>query len=177
MKRIAFFLSLLVLAPACADRDGTASADSEVTARTDARRVRLRRLASVDALARLYVGHELRRDELLALGTKSESAVIDALAGRSDFRPRYAARVGDFLTASGKAPVSTEVDPGKPIADAFGGAARKAEADRFARWLVQTLAPLVASEVIAKNEATLAQMTYRELLDTVRRASEPARRP
>jgi hypothetical protein len=165
-------LLIAIAAPACADRDDSGST-SESEVRTSAHRSRLARLSNVDALARLYVGHELRRDELLALGSKSEGAVIDALAARADFTERYIARIAEFSIASGHAPTSKAADPQKPLVDAFDG--KKADADRFARWLTQSLAPRVASDVIAKNEATLAQMTYRDLLDTIRRSSGAAK--
>jgi hypothetical protein len=40
---------------------------------------------------------------------------------------------------------------------------------------VPSIAPLVATDVLAQNEAALGQMTYRELLDVVRRAATTRR--
>src|SRR5436190_12691823 len=79
---------------ACDDRSdvSSSSSSSEINARTDARRAQLARLSRVDALARLYVGHELERAELLGLGSKSEAVVIDVLVARPDFKMRFSAR-------------------------------------------------------------------------------------
>ncbi|MBX3233797.1 MAG: hypothetical protein KIT84_08980 [Labilithrix sp.] len=162
---------------ACAERpagEPTGSAASELAGDSprSARRVRLERLASVDALARLYLGHGLKRDELLALDATSEEGVIAALKARPDFRQQYATRLGTFGATEGKGASSNVVDPRAPIADVFG---EPKDAERFARWLVWTLAPAAADDVLAKHDAVLGQMTYDELLDAVR-AGAAARR-
>ena len=176
-RSLLFAAALLCLAPACTDADSTSTGWSEINERTNARRAQLARLQRVDALARLYVGHELRRDELLALGAKNEALVIDALVARPDFKTRFSGRVAEFMEANGKKPTSQSLDAAKPLADAFAGSAekKKAEAQRFARWLVRELAPRVADEVLAKHDAAFAQMTYRELLDVIRSASAERR--
>ena len=177
MKRLLTLLlvsSMSIGVTACADKkdDGSSSSiDSDISSRTDARRARIARLTKVNAVARLYVGHELASEELHGLLTKNEAAVLDALAAHPDFKTRYAARVADFDKESGlasAAPRNAAIDPSAPLADAFGG--KKAEADKFARWLTRNLAPLVADELLAKNPA-FGDMTYRDALETIRKAS------
>lgn len=169
---------MTVAGAACTDKkDDASSVDSDVSSRTNARRARIARLSKVNAVARLYVGHELKNEELHGLLTKNEAAVIDALVLHPDFKTRYAARVSDFDKESGLAsfpPSRSALDPAAPLADAFGG--KKPEADKFARWLTRNLAPLVADELLAKNPA-FGDMTYRDVLETIRKASAKAVRP
>lgn len=162
--RLRFLLPLTVMVLAgCSERpESTGSAESSLS--SSPRGARLSRLAAVDALARLYVGHSLKRDELLALGGASEQGVIDALEARPDFLQQYATRLGTFGSAA-----SSVVDPRAPIADVFGG--EVADAERFARWLIRELAPAAADAVLAKHDAVLGHMTYVELLDALRSAS------
>jgi hypothetical protein len=174
MNRFLVAIPLLCLLGVAACDDAAAPASSSedpITARTDARRARLQRLARIDALARLYVGHELARRELLALGGKNEATVISDLAARPDFRTRCSERVGEFLAADGRGATNKAVDPDAPVAAAFED---KADAERFARWLVRTVAPLAAEEVIAGTGKAIDQLTYREILDAARAASETA---
>ncbi len=170
MRTLLLLLPLTLLVPACANDDATSEASSEVNARTTARRAQLARLQRVDALARLYVGHELDRKELRGLGSKNEAAVIEELVKRPDFKTRFSGRLAEFMETNGKKPTSRDVDPNAPLVDAFSGAgeAKKAEAQRFGRWLVRELAPRVADELLAKHDGQLAEMTYKELLDAIR---------
>jgi hypothetical protein len=101
-------LSFLVITPVFAlgcDRESSSTAQDEsaVSARADARRARLERLSRINTLARLYIGRELRPDELVALGTRPEDTVIEALSKTPDFATRFGARVGDFHAGDGKA--------------------------------------------------------------------------
>lgn len=158
---------------ACTDKkdDSSSSIDSDISSRTDARRARIARLTKVNAVARLYVGHDLASEELHGLLTKNEAAVLDALVARPDFKTRFAARVADFDKESGlvsATPRNAALDPTAPLADAFGG--KKPEADKFARWLTRNLAPRVADELFATNPA-FGDMTYRDALETIRKAS------
>ncbi len=165
LASFAFACSILA---ACADKEPAPEDDitvsNEVRGRTDGRRARITQLAKVDAVARLYMGHDLARTDLLSLGAKNEAAVIDALTARPDFRTRYAARVADFLAADGHAALTPATIPPDRLADAFGGDATRAE--RFARWLVRSQAPLVADDLTARHD--FKTMTYRELLDAIR---------
>jgi len=180
MKRL-LLLSLLTLAlAACADKnaDTSSSVDSDVTARTDARRARIARLSNVNAVARLYVGHELTRDELHGLLTKNEAAVLDAMIAHPDFKTRFAGRLAEFNKETGLRSTGAQnasLDPSGPLADVFGG--KKDQAERFAKWLTRSLAPIVAEEIFATSTAQLGEMTYRDLLETVRKASVKAVRP
>lgn len=155
MKR--FLLLLLLAAPACQPADGTSSSEHAVT---DDRRARLARLSKVDALARLYLGHELDRSSLVALGTKSTTGVVDDLVKRPDFKRGLEARAADFSGST------RPLDPNAMLGDSLG-----ADAPRFANWLVNGLAPLAATEIVKENGRNFPKMTYRELLDTIRAAS------
>ncbi len=171
-------VALSALAAACSETPNDANDEvvsSEIRGRTDGRRARLAALANVDAVARLYVGHELTRSDLLALGAKPEKVVLDSLAARPDFRARHAARIADFRATEGahrpaEAPESPAATPPELLVDAFDGDERDAE--RFASWLARTVAPLTAEAVIAEHHASFKRMTYRELLDAIRSKSQ-----
>jgi hypothetical protein len=161
----AAWLVLLLGVGACSDRqDAEATASSELST---PRRVRLDRLKRVNALARLYIGRELRRDELTELSNANEAAVVASLVARPEFSGQLIARAAAFRAAEGRGARSEDVDPAAPLADAFKSDA--AEGERFGRWLVGAVAPRVAGSVSVREA-----MSYRELLDAIRRAARGA---
>jgi hypothetical protein len=164
MMKAAFLLPLVLVA--CTEPSGEERSVSSLAATP--RRARLERLARADALARLYIGRSLRPAELASL-TDSEAAIVEALARRPEFGARFAARLGDYASAYALAPRSESVDPTVPLIDVFGG--DRAEAGRFASWLFRTLAPLHAEARLPTEHTRLGEMTYRELLETLRRPS------
>jgi hypothetical protein len=164
MMKAAFLLPLVLVA--CAEPSEERS-ESSLSATPE--RVRLERLARADALARLYIGRSLRPAELAPLARDTEPAIVEALARRPEFGARFAARLGDYASAYALAPRSESVDPTASLIDVFGG--DRAEAGRFAYWLFRTLAPLHAEARLPTEQTRLAEMTYRELLETLRRPS------
>jgi hypothetical protein len=178
--RITTALALVFLLGGCSKPEGepSDSASSELSGSGSrgpslARRAKLERLAAIDALARLYVGHELRRDELVVLDARTEAAVVAALTARPDFRTGLSTRAAAFHAIDGRGPsaqASAPLDPNAPLADAFN--VDPGEANRFGRWLASSLAPRVAPDVLARTDGALGQMTYYELLDALRTASK-----
>ena len=174
--RCALLLSVLAVTACEGSRSGEESS-SEQEIRTKASRQRLARFARVDAVARLYLGESLSPAELGKLASKSEAAVVDALVARAQYKQRFALRVGSFL--DNRLPEDPAfagpagLDPSAPLSDSLR---TKEKADRFARWLVSELAPRIADDFVKEHAKTLAQMSYRELLDEIRKASANGRR-
>jgi hypothetical protein len=178
LLRIALLGSALATLAACDGPRSAEEAASEQDVRTKANRQRLGRFARVDGFARLYLGESLAPAELGKLANKSEAAVVEALVSRAEYKQRFALRVGAFLDRRApEDPASagpTGLDPAAPLADTLK---TNEQADRFARWLTRELAPRIADDLVKEHGKSFAQMTYRELLDTIRNASADRGQP
>jgi hypothetical protein len=178
LLRIALLVSSMLALAACEGSRATDESVSEQDVRTKANRQRLARFARVDGFARLYLGESLAPADLAKLANKSEAAVVDSLVSRAQYNQRFALRVGAFLdNRAPENPASAGpagLDPAAPLADTLKS---NEKAEGFARWLARELAPRIADDFVKEHGKSFAQMTYRELLDAIRKASAERGQP